>query len=773
MSRRRSRTTKIPSARPEAPVAPVGSWLTFFVGVLVVARYFVPAESAALGETLWIVQFWLMGAVVWQWLAARNEIPRRRFDRLDVAICLLIGGHVLSAVVVLAGEGDRRAALNMLWEWVGIGTAMFMIREVVQRPAERTRLLSLVVVATITLSGLGIWQHHVWYPSVSSKLREFDELRATPATSRPEAQRREQRLIQLRRELGAQITDADQTSSQLMRARVAASTEPIGRFALANTFAGLLVVGLLLATWQLHGLRLSEARTWRWIIAALLLLATAYCFWLTKSRTALLGLLAGLFVWGGISWRARRWSRGIGRATLIVAIGLVGLPLIASFTGGLDRQVVTEAPKSLQYRWEYWTATGAVICEAPLLGVGPGNFRQAYLKHKLPGSSEEVLDPHNLLLDVWANGGLLAVSGLLLLIAIMGREIWRLMRLAPATAKDEEPNDVAAPVSFFSRPGIVCGCIGLAGLAVAWFVSLMSGSGDDGRTWMLAIGWCVVCLIWPVHQSTSQPVIGAALVALLTHLLGAGGIAMPAITQTLLLLAACLVVNPASNRTHRIQPEWSALPQPLPWRPMATAGLALCLAMACAFSATLPVSSARTQTAIGRAILAEGGDASSAIRSFEAAIDADPLAAEPWQDLAMAHATAWRRLASSDSDAFDNAVKAQREAIRLNPRSATAWRLLGDLWWGRYQTTVDRAAADQALRAYGRAAALYPHQARLQAHLAMSARAASSPQIARQAARKAIHLDDANRKQGHIDRYLPDAVREEIENIAGAGPTGL
>src|SRR5690606_19606381 len=91
---------------------------------------------------------------------------------------------------------------------------------------------------------------------------------------------------------------------------------------------------------------------------------------------------------------------------------LIGLPVAAALTGGLDRQVITEAPKSLQYRLEYWTATLAALRESPILGTGPGNFRQAYLAHKLPGSSEEVLDPHNLFLDVWAGGGLIGLAGL-------------------------------------------------------------------------------------------------------------------------------------------------------------------------------------------------------------------------------------------------------------------------------------------------------------------------------------------------------------------------
>ncbi len=45
-------------------------------------------------------------------------------------------------------------------------------------------------------------------------------------------------------------------------------------------------------------------------------------------------------------------------------------------------------------------------------GVGPGNFGGPYLKYKLPESSEEILDPHNLFLEVWATAGFWALLAL-------------------------------------------------------------------------------------------------------------------------------------------------------------------------------------------------------------------------------------------------------------------------------------------------------------------------------------------------------------------------
>src|SRR5690606_4285642 len=220
----------------------------------------------------------------------------------------------------------------------------------------------------------------------------------------------------------------------------------------------------------------------------------------------------------------------------------------------------------------------------------------------------------------------------------------------------------------------------------------------------------------------------------------------------------------------KLQSDWSALPPPLPWRPMAGAGACLCLAIACAFTATLPVSAARTQMAVARAILADGGRPDEAIRVLASAADADPLSAEVWQELAVAHASAWQRQASSDEQAFENAVQAQQEAIHLDPRAAGGWQTLGDLWWMRYELLVDAQSAQQALAAYRQAVELYPNLAMLQGRLSEAAVVSGDAELARRSAARALELDAANRQAGHVDKYLPEDLRGRLETIAGAAP---
>ena len=74
---------------------------------------------------------------------------------------------------------------------------------------------------------------------------------------------------------------------------------------------------------------------------------------------------------------------------------------------------------------------------------------------------------------------------------------------------------------------------------------------------MLAIahfGWLptmvVVSCLW-AKRNVCNRVLAAAAIALLVHLLGAGGIAMPAISQTLLLLLVCVTVPTCRQRINQ------------------------------------------------------------------------------------------------------------------------------------------------------------------------------------------------------------------------------
>src|SRR5262249_26552785 len=143
-----------------------------------------------------------------------------------------------------------------------------------------------------------------------------------------------------------------------------------------------------------------------WSVALLLLL---YCLILTKSRTAWTGLLVAGALWGAASLvtNRRRITRRVWLSLGLGTAGVLILFVIAALGKGFDAEVISEAPKSLSYRFQYWHGALRTVSASPIFGTGPGNFRHPYLRYKVAESSEEIADPHNWLLDLWASGGLL------------------------------------------------------------------------------------------------------------------------------------------------------------------------------------------------------------------------------------------------------------------------------------------------------------------------------------------------------------------------------
>src|SRR5262249_47028936 len=156
-------------------------------------------------------------------------------------------------------------------------------------------------------------------------------------------------------------------------------------------------------------------------------------------------LAAGLAV---VAWDARRRGgvRTFVLGTLAVLAIIAALGVAGLAPPRLDREGLAESGKSRRGRPEDWSGAWHAINASPRgvwSGYGPGNFTAAYLKHKLPQSSEEISDPHNLLLDAWATGGAWAALALL---TALGFGFWNLFGPAasvvphPGQASSKEPD---------------------------------------------------------------------------------------------------------------------------------------------------------------------------------------------------------------------------------------------------------------------------------------------------------------------------------------------
>lgn len=727
----RSASPSSASSSSSADRLPATNWSVVVLAGLLGARFFTVAESADQGDTLWLAVLTFFVVAIGHWFRWRAGQGLRPLDRVDAAAIALVVPHLVSALAVVLDAGQKRAAINLGWEWLGSLVLWFEFRSVLASGRGAT-LLRTVLVLGVALAGYGIWQNQVWYRQNAALVNEHEALNSrADSLSNPERRRMEE----IARQLGPDFQSATGGTRKMLLDRFRSSTEPIGCFGLANTFSGVLVVALWLALATGLHVRAAPSRTMRWAAIALFAVV-GLCLVMTKSRTAVVGLLVAGGLYGFVG-RTGKWYRQGTIAALTVMVSGAALLGLALLTGLIDREVISESPKSLQYRLEYWAATSQVILDHPWLGVGPGNFRSHYLHHKLKGASEEILDPHNLLLDVWANGGVIAWAGLVALLIWGIRTGWR--------AVMHEVSSGARSLPIVRRSEGAWAAVAGPGLIAAQ--QALFGGGIETRM----LGFLVICPIlggWLASRTSTlrAGAIWAAWLALLIHLCGAGGIAMPVIFQLWCLLLAVLVTSPVSERD--VESRW-----PL--------GVALglgALAVACLKTALLPNALCRAEISFARDTISSTGHRAMAEQQLLAAAKSDPLSPEPWGLLMSLRS-------SGGPEELEAAIEAGRAAIARNPENPLHYEVLGDLLAGQEPGTEE--TRQQAIDWYQKAADRYPNSARIRTSLALTLDSAGKTEAAREQAKLALELDDLNQAAMHADKVLPPEKRQRLEQIYG------
>lgn len=138
-----------------------------------------------------------------------------------------------------------------------------------------------------------------------------------------------------------------------------------------------------------------------------------------------------------LGWFApKAWARGRARAR--IAGVLAGVVVIGPILALVARGAVGEAmgELSLLFRWFYIEASSRIAMANPLLGVGPGGFKDAYALAKNPISPENAASPHSVVFDAMATMGVAVGLGVLALVVFAA---WRSARgvLAEVHAQGE------------------------------------------------------------------------------------------------------------------------------------------------------------------------------------------------------------------------------------------------------------------------------------------------------------------------------------------------
>ncbi len=715
-------------------------WLVAGVCALFVARPLIPSESAAAeGDGLPIVMLWLVLAVVWLLGVLGRPEFRVRFGWIDAAVLGLVALNVLSAVAG-AVRGSPRPAVNMLWEWVGLGLGYFLARQFLAAPRERRAAAAVMIALSTGLAGMGLYQYFVELPATrAAYVRD------------PEATLRDADLDDL----------ADPQQRRAFEDRLN-SPEPMATFALTNSLAGfvapwlVLTAGLGVLGWTTGGREAIQParrgaprlecvptpRFSRWsraevqvhsglILAAVLV---AGCLILTMSRSAYLATALGLALIG--IWAGRRlwhhWRR-------LAAAGLVLLALVgvAVATRGVDASVFSQAAKSLGYRLHYWQATIQMIADHPWLGVGPGNFQAEYTRYKLPQAVEEVAEPHNFMLEIGATAGMPAAAMLLL---ALGAYAWRLFRASlPSDDSSETPSPECPPVA--STWALVGGA---SGVPLAMVLGLLASVSPSLRGLTIALLLAVMILFllrrW-VDQGWLAPLLlGVAVVVLLVNLLAAGGIGFPGVSGTLWLLMA-LGLNATEPGANTQTPGRAKV-----WRLARRGGLGMfgvcfLLVVACYATAYHPVLECRAW------LRAAKRDPQARESCWRRAARADQLDARPWGLLAGDAFARWQ--AQGDQAALALFHDYTEAALARGPNESAVWFIAGERYAAIYRATNLPEHLERSLAAYRQAVERYPHNAEYHAALALALRLGGDEMGFRQHAERAFWLGEVSGRGGH------------------------
>lgn len=691
------------------------------------ARLFIAGDlGAAQGEGLLLDMLWILLFVLWCIAAIRAGSLRVRFAAIDGVVLGFFAIVAISALYHLR-ESSPRSAVNVLWEWAMLAVAYFLVRQCIASAADARAIMGAMVALGVALAALGYFQYTVdrWETINRYQQIKYDRVQMLQETghwSPPDSLERKRFEDRLR------------------------SSEPFARFALANSLAGYLAPWLVVAI----GIGLSRPPEKGFPLGAWLTVALAIvmagCLVLTKSRSGMVAVGVGLVLLWVFSPRGKR------PAWLWPAVaGVLGLVIIsvAWFAGALDREVVTQAGRSLAFRAQYWQATTQLVSDHPFGGVGLGQFGLNYPRYKLPEASEEISDPHNFLLETSALAG---IPALLLLIGALGLIGTQLYRHAPrATLGDVSPDEALRGSYRFAGGGAI------AGLFLGWVVSLAASVPLPIRSFSLLLVVLLVSLAvllpWIRAGRLTPSVVLVGIAVLLVNLLAAGSLVFPAVAGTLWLLVAVGASLTDARRSQRTY---------IPHVAYVVAALGLLVGLMCYLTAYYPV--IKSQEQLSESIAAQQrGDIAAAEEHLAAAVAADP------HDAQLAIRLAELRYHLLPEKPTENAIEQVKAAAELaRTRSPHDASLLGDqgrLYLGLFERVGQPELLDRAEKLFRHALERYPTSIMLHASLALTLAARAQPVAARAEANVALRLEATALQADHQDKRIPAELRQQLLRI--------
>jgi hypothetical protein len=426
---------------------------------------------------------------------------------VEVGLLVLVGLVFLSAAVA---AHYRFPARLIAWEWFGLFVAFFVIRRLAENPAEQQGLFTVLLASAASLSAHAVWQSTVELPRLQRTV-------AANTLTLHQALVKENPALQ-----------PDDPFVEALRRR-AQESNVFSTFAHPNSFAGYLVLllpGLVGAS--VLAIRLREP-AWRRVLAFCLALLTGVGLWLSHSRGAQLAAILVAVVVAAIAGRHYLLRH---KGIALVALAFLVLGGFAVYASGWWSSLQGKDSASAAQRIFYWKTAGKIIRERPWLGVGPGNFGNAYTRLMDPAAGETIKDPHNFALEIAADYGVFALAAMLVTLGLFFATMIRGIMASPTVgqvALEGKPQENSPRWQYY-----VGGMLGLLlGFAIragdqpsAELVWEAVAAGLRSVVWFAAFG-VLGDIIWPARARALALTAGVA--ALLANLCVSGGIGFPSV----------------------------------------------------------------------------------------------------------------------------------------------------------------------------------------------------------------------------------------------------
>ncbi len=257
--------------------------------------------------------------------------------------------------------------------------------------------------------------------------------------------------------------DPDSSAAKIYERRLR-QPQPHGWFATTNIYASFMLIAVVVGIGiAFVGRRLPRAPGWI-ALGLVLLFSGGVMIGLSGSKGAMATMVLGAaIVCTPLLFPALR-RQLVPR----LAWFLLALPVFA-LLGIVVRGVLLPedflGDRSLLFRWHYLIGAGRIFTESPLSGVGPDGFQEAYVRHRVPRSPEEVTSAHSVITD-WLT--MLGVFGAAW-VALLAIWLLRAARCAFRTSMSFDGEDIEAILRKTGRVTLAVVVFGLAPAALVEF----------------------------------------------------------------------------------------------------------------------------------------------------------------------------------------------------------------------------------------------------------------------------------------------------------------